>query len=90
MDEELLIDDELPFVPATPPVLFLSGYFGMHTWHVPYFAASMTFQDAADSLSLASDLPGADRIRWKLDELYQRDIDWVRVENQILAYLRNP
>jgi len=49
----------------------------------------MAVEDVAENLQLASELPGAETIAWRVDELYQRDIDWVRVERQIVPYLNN-
>src|SRR6185503_2487960 len=47
----------------------------------------MTMREAADSLRLVNDFPGNESLGWKIDELYQRDIDWGRVEREIVPYL---
>ena len=75
--------------PSTPPITFLSGAFNLSNWKVPYFSTIMTLGDAARHLHLTAELPGAESVSWKVEELYQRDIDWVRVERQILPYLNN-
>ena len=49
----------------------------------------MPIDDAATSLRLATDLPGWDDINWTLEELYQREVDWMRVERKIVPYLRS-
>ena len=47
----------------------------------------MSLRHVADSLRLASDFPGSELIDWGLDELYQREVDWSRVERKIVPYL---
>ncbi len=76
-------------VAATPHFDFLYGAFTLSKWKIPYFATTMTLTEAAESLHLTTEIPGAERIEWKVNELFQRDIDWPRVERQILPYLRN-
>ncbi|MGW9263161.1 DNA sulfur modification protein DndB [Gordonia terrae] len=75
-------------VSATQDFNFIYGSFKLSQWTIPYFVSSITFQEAADDLRLASDIPGSEDIPWKLSELFQRDIDWARVERQIIPYLR--
>ena len=77
-------------VPATPHFNFLYGSFQLSKWRIPYLSTTVTIKDAAESLNLTSELPGAEAIQWRLDELFQRDIDWPRVEQQVVPYLRNP
>lgn len=76
-------------VPATPHFDFLYGAFQLSKWRIPYLSTTMTVEEAAESLNLTAEMPGAESIRWRLDELFQRDIDWPRVERQVLPYLRN-
>lgn len=76
-------------VPATAHFDFLYGAFQLSKWRVPYLTTTMSLKEAAESLNLTAELPGAESIQWKLDELFQRDIDWPRVEGQVLPYLRN-
>lgn len=75
-------------VPATPHFSFLYGAFRLSKWSVPYFASTISLEEAARDLHLTTDIPGAEEINWKLDELYQRDLDWPRVERNIVPYLR--
>lgn len=77
-------------VDATPHFNFLYGSYRLSNWTIPYFSTTMSIDDAAQSLHLTSEIPGAEEINWKVDELYQRDIDWPRVEGQIAPYLRDP
>ena len=74
--------------PATPSFNFLSGAFRLSEWTIPYFTTTMSLTQAATSLRLVGEFPGLERFSWKLDELFQRDVDWPRVQRQILPYLR--
>ena len=75
--------------PATPHFDFLYGRYHLSSWAIPYFSTVMSLRDAASCLRLASDFAGSDEIQWRLDELYQREVDWPRVERQIVPYLRD-
>ena len=74
-------------IPATPHFDFIYGRYRLSSWAIPYFSTLMPIRKAAASLRLTADLPGSDDVMWRLDELYQREIDWPRVERQILPYL---
>ena len=50
----------------------------------------MSLHDANQFLRLVNEFPGAETIEWRIDELFQRDVNWQRVEQQIVPYLRNP
>jgi len=76
-------------VSATKNFDFLYGSFKLSKWEIPYFATTISLKDAATDLRLTSEIPGAENIEWSINELYQRDIDWPRVERQIVPYLRN-
>ena len=74
-------------VPATNTMNFLAGAFALGKWRIPYFSTTLSFREAAEDLLLTNEMPGTDKIRWTVSELYQRDIDWARVQNDILRYL---
>ena len=74
-------------IPATPQFDFLYGRYKLSSWAIPYFSTIMSMRAAADSLGLSADSPGSDAVKWQLDELYQREIDWPRVERRIVPYL---
>ena len=74
--------------PATPHFDFLYGQYRLSSWVIPYFSTTMSLPDVASSLHLTADFPGSDVVQWKLDELYQREVDWPRVERRIVPYLR--
>ena len=73
--------------PATPHFDFLYGRYHLSPWIIPYLSTIIPIKDAADSLRLAADFPGSDDVQWRLDELYQREVDWPRVERKIVPYL---
>ena len=75
-------------VPSTPHFNFLHGSFGVGAWRVPYFASTVSFEEAARHLHLPSEIPGGEQITWSIDALYQRNVDWQRVSRQIAPYLR--
>lgn len=75
-------------VRKTPNFDFLFGQYSHSTVTIPYFQVSMTFADAANYLHLVSEMPGSSTMEWRLEELFQRDIDWPRVERSIVPYLR--
>jgi len=68
---------------------FLFGRYSHSKYTIPYFQISMTFNDAARVLNLVNEMPDAASMNWKIEELFQRDIDWQRVERQIVPYLKN-
>ena len=74
--------------PATEPFDFVFGRYHLSNWCVPYFTTTMTLRQAANSLKRVDEFPGVEHLSWRIEELYQRDLDWPRVERQILPYLR--
>ena len=75
--------------PATPHLDFLYGRYHLSSaWTIPYFSTVMPLDQVGDNLKLAVDFPGSDSVQWRLDELYQREVDWIRVERSIVPYLR--
>ena len=67
---------------------FLFGRYSHSGWTIPYFQVSMSFGDAAQYLRLVNEMPGAASMDWEIEELFQRDIDWARVERKIVPYLK--
>ena len=74
-------------IPATPQFDFLYGRYKLSSWAIPYFSTTMSMREAHKSLRLSADFPGSDAVKWQLNELYQREIDWPRVERRIVPYL---
>ena len=93
MNDEIVIpiqQDTSPNPAPTPIFPFLHGYFNKDAWKISYFSMTMNPSTAADVFVLASDIPepvGGEG--WKLEELFQRDIDWKRVETGIVPYFRD-
>jgi len=78
-------DDEE--VPSTSHIHFLAGSFCVGEWEIPFFTTTMTFSEAAKDLRLTNDMPSSHGESWTVSELYQREIDWARVEGPLLQYL---
>lgn len=76
-------------VPATEHFNFVYGSFKLSEWSIPYLTTTMSLSEVAKSLRLASELPASETIEWKIEELFQRSIDWKRVSTQIVPYLEN-
>ena len=76
-------------IPATPHFDFIYGRYQLSSWSIPYFSTLMPLKHAAENLRIATDFPGSESVAWKLAELYQREVDWPRVERRILPYLRD-
>lgn len=72
----------------TPNFDFLFGKYGHSEITIPYLQVNMSFSDAAAYLSLVSDMPGSSSMEWGIHELFQREIDWKRVEQRIVPYLK--
>ena len=76
-------------ISRTPNVDFLFGTSGLSQNTIPYFQVSMKLQIAASELVLVNEMPGAADQHLKIEELFQRDIDWTRVDREIIPYLQN-
>lgn len=71
----------------TPKFPFLRGTFSLAGSSVPYFQLTLSAKDALSHLKVARELIFDPR-EIVLDELFQRDIDEVRVEKEIAPYLQ--
>lgn len=76
-------------VQATHYINFLSGAFQAGKWRIPFFTSTLTFKEASEDLKLTTDLPGSQSANLTIGELFQREIDWSRVEGPLLQYLKN-
>lgn len=73
----------------TPSRSVLCGEFNISKVSIPYFQGVMSLEEATKELKLVENLPSDLRSMWRLEELFQREIDWERVEQQIVnGYLR--
>lgn len=76
----------------TEPLLFVPGEYTLsQVGRVPYFSAVMSLQDLVNQIKLVEDIPEEARLDWSLEELFQRDISWDRVETELVnGYLKDP
>src|SRR5260370_31160259 len=69
----------------------LRGSFHLSNTSMPYYQAMLSLEDLAEELQLVENLPSALGSKWRLEELFQREIDWERVDEEIVkGYLRRP
>jgi DGQHR domain-containing protein len=75
----------------TEPLLFVPGEYRLsQVGRVPYLVAVMSLQDLVDQIKLVEDLPEEARLDWSLEELFQRDISWDRVQKELVeGYLKD-
>ena len=74
-------------IKATSAFNFVAGAFESEKWRIPFFSSTVSFVQASNYLSLASDLSDTQAAGVGIDELYQREVDWVRVGGPLLQYL---
>jgi len=67
---------------------FLWGSFISDAYQIPYFTTSLSYREVSEYLTLFSDLKDV-QSGWKIEELLQRDINWGRVENDIVPFLNS-
>ena len=73
----------------TPIKPVLKGEFAISNYSVPYYQANLTLQEVHRHLKLVEEIPNEHRQQWSIEELFQRDIDWNRVETDIVTnYLK--
>jgi hypothetical protein len=87
--DETLLEDDKPHYTEHRPVL--CGSFNMSNSEIPFFQAILPLKSVVDELDLVENIPSDLRAQWKLEELFQREIDWERVETDLVnGYLRRP
>lgn len=74
----------------TPEIVFLKGSVSLWNYSIPFFTTNVPLVFAEKYFKLFEELPQSDTAEWTLEELFQRDISWDRVDNEILAYLNSP
>ena len=76
----------------TEPLAFIPGKYTLsQAGQVPYFSAVIPLQDLVNQIKLVEDIPEEARLTWSLEELFQRDINWQRVHNELVnGYLKDP
>jgi hypothetical protein len=84
--DEMFVD-EGPHYSALRPAMH--GSFNLSKTEIPYIQTLMSLKDVTTELDLVENLPSDLRSKWTLEELFQREIDWGRVENQLVrGYLK--
>lgn len=84
-----VINSTVP-VATTPEIVFLKGSVSLWAYSIPFFTTNVPLGFAAEYFKLFEELPQADTGEWTLEELFQRDISWDRVDSEILEYLKSP
>lgn len=74
----------------TPEIVFLKGSVSLWNYSIPFFTTNVPLVFAEKYFKLFEELPQSDTAEWTLEELFQRDISWDRVDNEILPYLNSP
>ena len=75
----------------TDELTFVSGKFTLSDMEsVPYFTVVMPLPDLVNHINLVEDIPEEALLDWSLEELFQRDISWNRVEKELVnQYLKD-
>ena len=69
----------------------LSGTLNLSGSEIPFYQAMLPLKAVVDELDLVENLPSDLRANWRLEELFQREIDWERVrEDLVKGYLKRP
>jgi hypothetical protein len=75
----------------TEPRSILCGTINLAGSEIPFFQAMMPLEEVVKQLDLVENLPSDLRAKWRLEELFQREIDWERVkEDLVKGYLKRP
>src|SRR5579883_2962561 len=86
--EDIFVTEE-PYYTALRPSMH--GSFNLSKTEIPYIETLMSLKEVTTELVLVENLPSDLRSKWTLEELFQREIDWDRVQYQLLrGYLKRP
>lgn len=84
-----LVEEAVPHYTELRPVL--KGSFALSRSSIPYFIGTVPLEDVVKDLDLIENLPADLTSNWRLEELFQREIDWGRVNSEIVSgYLKLP
>lgn len=87
--DEVLTQQDKPHYTVLRPMLW--GSFNLSQTPIPYYQTVFSLEEVSKELELVENLPSDLRSKWRLEELFQREIDWERVEDKIVnGYLRRP
>jgi len=73
----------------TPAVTYLRGEYALWKYQIPYFSTVLPMKFIADKFKLVDEIQGSETIEWSIDELFQRDIAWERIDKELIKYLKN-
>lgn len=73
----------------TTPLTFLKGEFALWRYTIPYFSTLVPWDFARNEFTLIEKIPAMARDESTVAELFQRDIDWKRIDDDLVRYLRN-
>ena len=77
--DDVFVSEGEPHYTKRRPVL--AGSFNLsRATAIPYFQSVMSLREVEEELQLIENLPSDLRDRWSLEELFQREIDWDRVD----------
>ena len=86
VSEEIFLDEGPHYTELRPS---MHGSFNLSKTEIPYIQTLMTLKEVEAELKLIENLPSDLRSKWTLEELFQREVDWNRVEHQLLrGYLK--
>lgn len=87
--DDIISENDKPHYTELRPILH--GFYNLSQVRIPYFQGLMSLEEVSKELRLVEDLPADLRSQWRLEELFQREIDWGRVKHDIVSgYLRRP
>ena len=73
----------------TPELTYLRGEYALWNYKIPYFSTVLPMKFIVEKFSLVDEIQGAESIEWSIHELFQRDISWDRIDDELVKYLRN-
>ncbi|WP_242359867.1 DNA sulfur modification protein DndB [Anaeromyxobacter sp. SG17] len=76
-------------VELTPELLYLRGQFHLWQYRIPYYLCAVPWDFARTRFTLIDELPSSAREEWSLSELFQREIDWKRIQTELVKYLKS-
>jgi hypothetical protein len=87
--DEVLTQQDTPHYTMLRPML--RGSFNLSQTPIPFYQAVFTLEEVSKQLELVENLPSDLRSKWRLEELFQREIDWDRVRDEIVkGYHQRP
>jgi DNA-sulfur modification-associated len=82
-----IVELEATSVPRAPDIQYIRGGFGLGRTQVPFFSSSVPAADLSALLKLPSQIPFDPGRPIELEELFQRELDDQRVDDEIVPYL---